>query len=65
MPTEREQELLEQLYGAYKHRAVLYYLIFDVVREEVGHEKAVGMMKRAIYKRGVELGLQKYARFAR
>ena len=64
MPTAEERELLTQLYEAYKHRAILYYLIFDVVREEEGHDKAVAMMKRAIYKRGVELGLQKYARFA-
>ena len=58
-----EQELREQLYQSFKHRSILYYLIFDVMREEVGQEKAVAMLKRAIYRRGEQLG-QKFAKYA-
>ena len=42
---------------------MLYYLIFDEIRRELGAEKAEEMMKRAIYRRGVQKS-SKYARFA-
>lgn len=64
MAAEKERLLTEQLYHACKHRAILYYYLFDVLREELGEAKAKAMMKRAIYRRGVEIGAAKYARFA-
>jgi hypothetical protein len=57
-----EDELRERLYDAYKHRALLYWHIFDELRDEIGQERAAEVMKRAIYRRGRETG-QKYARF--
>ena len=58
-----DEDLRQKLCDAYKHRAILYYLIFDEMRKEVGQEKAKAVMKRAIYRRGVEVGA-KFARFA-
>jgi hypothetical protein len=58
-----EQALREQLYESYKNRALLYHLIFDELRGEVGAEKAEEIMKRAIYRRGAQKG-KKYARYA-
>ena len=47
--------LRDELRGANANRAVLYYLIFDEMRKVVGEEEAVAVMKRAIYRRGVEM----------
>lgn len=58
-----EENLREQLYAAYKHRAILYWLIFDELRNEVGQDKAAEILRRAIYRRGEAIG-QKYAEFA-
>ena len=58
-----EEQLREQLYDAFKHRAILYYLIYDELRQEVGAERAEAILGRAIYRRGAERGRQKYARF--
>lgn len=58
-----EQPLREQLYDSFKNRAILYYLILAELRDEVGVEKAEEIMKRAIYKRGVQKGA-KYAPYA-
>ncbi|MGD8916661.1 MAG: L-2-amino-thiazoline-4-carboxylic acid hydrolase [Syntrophobacterales bacterium] len=58
-----EQILREQLYGAYKNRGMMYYHIFQELRKEVGDEKAADVMKRGIYKRGLEIG-KKYKEFA-
>jgi hypothetical protein len=57
------EELRERLYAAYAHRGMLYYHIFDELRQEIGAERAKAIMKRAIYARGTVTG-QKYARFA-
>ena len=51
-----EDQLRAQLYDSFKNRAVLYYLIFSELRDEVGAEKAEEVMKRAIYKRGAQKG---------
>ncbi len=59
-----EQVLREQLYEAFKHRAILYYLIYDELRKEVGPERAEDILSRAIYRRGVERGQQRYAKYA-
>lgn len=53
-----EEKLREQLYDSFKNRAILYYLIFDEMRQELGAEKAEEIMKRAVYKRGEEKGLR-------
>lgn len=53
-----EQKLREQLYASFKHRARLYYLIFDQLRQEVGESQAVDILQRAIRRRGEEVGRQ-------
>lgn len=58
-----EEVLREQLYGAYKNRGMMYYHIFQELREEVGDEKAAEIMKQGIYNRGLEIG-KKYSQFA-
>ncbi len=59
-----EDDLRAQLYDSFKNRAILYYLIFDEMRAELGAERAEAIMTRAIYRRGQQKGRQKYARFA-
>lgn len=58
-----ETQLRKELVDAFKNRAILYWHIFDELRGELGQERAVAIMKRAIYRRGREKGA-KYARFA-
>jgi predicted ArsR family transcriptional regulator len=58
-----EQELRKQLYASYKHRAMLYYLIFDELRQALDEEQAAEIMQRAIRRRGEVLG-QQFASFA-
>ena len=53
-----EQDLRSQLYASFKNRAMMYYHIFDELRQEVGEEKATEIMKRAIHKRGRVIGEQ-------
>jgi hypothetical protein len=57
-----EDELRRQLYDSFKNRALLYYLIFDELRGEIGEEKAERVLGRAIYRRGQQNG-RKFARF--
>ena len=57
-----DQDLRERLYAAYKHRAVLYYLIYDELRSEVGADRAAEILKRAIRRRGEQTG-RKYAEY--
>jgi hypothetical protein len=50
-----ENEALEnELRAANANRAILYWLIFDEMRREIGEEKAAKIMKAAIWKRGRE-----------
>ena len=56
-----EARLRAQLYAAFKHRALLYYRIFDEMRRALGEETASEILSRAIYARGAEIG----ATFAR
>lgn len=58
-----EATLREELYASFKHRALLYALIYDELRQELGAEKAEALLKRAIYRRGVAVGA-KFAPFA-
>jgi len=58
-----EIDLRERLLHAYKHRALIYYHIFDELRKELGEEKAKAIMQRGIRRRGLEVGT-KFARYA-
>ena len=51
-----DQELKQALEGAMKNRALMYYHIYQEASREVGPEKAAGILKRAIYNRGLEIG---------
>ena len=51
-----ETDLEQELRAANANRAILYYLIFDELRAEVGEAVAMRVMKKAIYRRGVEMG---------
>jgi hypothetical protein len=51
-----EEKLREALRAQIKNRAMMYYHIFNEIRQEAGEEKAIEIMKRAIYKRGFEVG---------
>jgi predicted ArsR family transcriptional regulator len=53
-----ERDLREQLYNSFKHRALLYYLIFDELRSEIGEQKATEVLERAIRRRGQQIGKQ-------
>ena len=50
------EELKKALVGSMKNRALMYYYIYKEVSLEVGEEKAAEILKRAIYKRGLEVG---------
>jgi hypothetical protein len=51
-----EPYLRQELYSAFKHRAMLYYHIFQELQKEVGPDNAAQIMQRGIYRRGQELG---------
>ncbi len=59
-----EDLLRSQLYESFKNRALIYHLIFDELREELGQDRAEEILSRAIYRRGQQRGREKYARFA-
>lgn len=46
--------------AAFENRAIMYYHLFEAFAEEVGRDTAVDVMKRAIYRRGLDVG-RKYA----
>jgi len=58
-----QETLRRQLYDSFKNRAILYYLIFDEMRQEIGEEKAEEILGRAIYRRGAQAGKAKFAEF--
>ena len=45
--------------AAFENRALVYKDLFDVLADEFGHERAVQLMKRAIYRRGLAIA-EKY-----
>lgn len=55
---------LDALINEIKNRAKIYIHIYRELSKEVGREKAVGILKRALYARGREKGLQLAARIA-
>ena len=58
-----EATLRQELYDSFKNRAVIYYLIYDELRRELGSAKAEELLSRAIYRRGAMRGKEKYAEF--
>jgi hypothetical protein len=42
--------------AAFENRALMYYHVFSVLTEEYGRDRAVELMKRAIHRRGLEVG---------
>ena len=58
-----EEQLRDQLYASFRHRALLYFTIFDELRKAIGEPQAVEIMVRAIRRRGVEIG-QHFRAFA-
>ncbi len=57
-----EEKLRKALYGSFKNRGMMYYHIYQELLKEVGEEKATEIMRRGIYRRGVEIGRQ-FAKF--
>lgn len=64
--TDRERELEAALEASraetrasFANRALMYSYIFDEAEKELGTEAATALMKRAIYRRGLEVG-EKY-----
>jgi len=42
--------------GSFENRALIYYYLFDELAAEIGRERAADVMKRAIKRRGLEVG---------
>jgi hypothetical protein len=58
-----DKEGLAALDASIRNRALFYKGIFDELRDELGEAKATEILRRAIYKRGLEIG-KPFARFA-
>jgi predicted hydrocarbon binding protein len=54
--TSEEQELRRQLKEAHMSRALVYAAFYEALAERFGAETAEEVMKRAIYRRGLEIG---------
>lgn len=61
--TVREQELeaalrkaREETRAAFENRALMYAYIYDELEAELGRTRAVDLMRRAIFRRGLEVG---------
>jgi len=59
------EQAKKEIRSAYEQRAAMYYHIFVELREEVGQDRAVAIMRAAIYRRGVETGEKYHAAAAR
>jgi hypothetical protein len=53
-----ENTLREQLWAAFKSRALVYLEMYRVLDEEFGAQRATELLKKAIYRRGCEIGRQ-------
>ena len=49
--------------SAFENRALMYAYLYEELAEELGRDRAIEIMKRAIYRRGLEVG-RKYAEAA-
>jgi hypothetical protein len=61
--TMSDRDLRNELLASFKNRAVIYYFMFDELRKEVGEQHAIEILKRAIYRRGQQIG-QQFSEFA-
>lgn len=59
-----EEILRRQLYDSFKNRAMLYYLIYDELRDMCGEDHAEEVLSRAIYRRGAEKGRELFSGYA-
>ena len=59
-----EEKLRRELVDSFKNRAILYFLIFDELRNHCGQSNAEAILGQAIYRRGEQKGREKYAQFA-
>jgi hypothetical protein len=59
-----EELLRSELYGSFRNRALLYHLIFEELQKEVGGDRAEAILSQAIYRRGEQIGREKFAQFA-
>lgn len=57
-------ELRKELRDSYKNRAMIYWFLYDELRQALGPVQAEVLMGRAIYRRGVQKGKELYRRFA-
>ncbi len=53
-----ENTLRSQLWASFKNRAMVYLEVYRVLDEEFGAERAAALLKKAIYRRGCEIGRQ-------
>jgi hypothetical protein len=62
MPENDEalQQARRETRAAFENRALMYYYILDELTNEIGRDRATEVLKRAIRRRGVEVG-KKYA----
>lgn len=51
------EALRKQLYGSFKNRAMMYWHIYQALKNEIGEAKATEIIKRGIYERGLEIGI--------
>jgi hypothetical protein len=58
-----ENTLRSQLWASFKNRAMVYLEMYRVLDEEFGAQRAAELLKRAIYRRGCDIGRQ-FERFA-
>ena len=58
-----EEKLRDHLVNSIKARALFYRAFYNEFSAEIGPEKTREIMKRAVYKRGLEIGKQ-FAKFA-
>jgi len=58
-----DEEGLAALDASIRNRALFYKAIYDELRAELGETRAADMLRRAIYKRGLEIG-KPFARHA-
>lgn len=53
---ETEQRLRDELYAAFKNRALVYHHLYQELKRDLGEERAADLMKRGIYERGLTVG---------
>lgn len=64
LPTHELAQLRQELHDSFANRAIIYWFIYDELRQAFGPEQAEALMSRAIYRRGVQKGQELYRRFA-